>query len=245
MIPLPPGIQVKRSESAERALWDKARKWIERDAPRNEIHASDLMMPRKGYWRRMEPVPPSDREVGFFLVGRVLHAFILHEQTGAPVDLGKTDDGSTVDPELLLSYSPDKVHGDHVEEVKTSRSYYEPTKLADIETYLQQLLVYMAAKRLEKGRVTVFYINARDNTGKTTPQFRVYNVRISKDEIEWLRLQIRDQRNALADALQNKDHKALPLCPAWACHPDACPHWKSCQPEGRFGSTAYLNSKRK
>lgn len=242
-IPLPPSITVNRSEKAEAAMVAKARAWIEKDGPREGIHASDLLNPRKGFWRHTKPLPPTDRDVGFFLVGRILHAFVLHDQ--GPIDLDKTDEGSTHDTDLDLYYSPDKLHDDFVEEFKTSRSYYEPRELKDIQTYLEQLLIYMAMKRMTRGRVSVFYLNARDAAGKTTPTFRVYNVSVPVEELDALRLELRTQRNALADALASGVHTALPLCPEWMCHPEQCPYWDDCKPEGRHGRQAYLDSKRR
>lgn len=248
MIPLPPNIQVDRDQEAEAGLLARAKDWLARDSgARVGIHASDLLNPRQGFWKQVDPQPMSDREIGLFLVGKVLHAFVLAQDEGkaSSVNLLVTDEGSTYSEELGLYYSPDKKYGDKVVEFKTSRGQKEPTELRDIEVYLKQLVIYMAAENLQNGEIWVLYVNAKDASGKTTPAFRVFKVTLTDDELTALKLEIRKQRDALADALVSKKHDQLPLCVAWLCHPEQCPWWAKCKPVGRYESMEYLRGKRK
>lgn len=246
MIELPPNIQVNRDADAERGLLDRARTWLEADGGREgKLHASDLLMPRKGYWRVVDPQPLSDREIGLFLVGKVLHAFILSENGKGMVDLRVTDEGSTYSEELGIWYSPDKLGSGVPVEVKTSRAMYPAKSVEDLEVYLRQLLIYMAAEKSIHGRIVVMYTNAKDESGKTSPQFRVYTVEISREELEAVTLQIRKERDELVDAWRNQNCERLPLCPAWLCHPEQCEWWAKCKPPGRYENFEYLKGKRR
>lgn len=242
-----PSLKVYRDESAERELWDRARAWLARgDSERKDgIHASDLLMPRRGYWRRRDPKAPTEREIGLYLVGKVLHAFILSELTGGLVDLTLTDEGSLFSQELGIWYSPDKLGQGVPVEIKTSRGMYPAKSVEDLETYIAQVLVYMAARGVTEGRIVVMYTNAKDEARKTSPQFRVYQVHILPEELAALKLDIRRQRDDLVAALAAGDHTKLPVCPAWACHPEQCAWWHQCQPPGRYENREYLESKRK
>lgn len=246
MIPLPPTIAVDRDEAAEKELLDRARAWLETDsAGREGIHTSDLLMPRKGYWRKIDPQPLSAREIGLFLVGKVLHAFVLSDNEQGSVDIRNTDEGSRYSEELGLWYSPDKLGGGVPVEFKTNRGMYPAKDIGDLETYLQQLLVYMAAQNVTEGRLVVFYTNAKDESRKTSPQFRVYVVNVTPDELEGVKYHTRKLRDDLVDALTRKNHERLPLCPAWACHPEQCAWWSKCKPAGRYENHEYLQGKRK
>jgi len=204
-------------------------------------------MPRKGYWRGLDPQPITEREIGLFLIGKVLHAFILAQDpaTGGQVNILKTDDGQRYDEELGIWYSPDRVENGVPFEFKTSRGLYMPKTIEDLETYLKQLLIYQAAMRSIRGHLGVLYVNAKDESGKTSPQFRVYDSIITEEEIVALRLQIKAARDLIADSRLRKDHTPLALWPAWACHPEQCVWWAKCKPEGRYENFGYINGKRK
>ena len=246
MIELPPSIQVDRDEDAEAELMERARTFIETGGgDRAGIHASDLLMPRKGYWRKIDPQPLSDREVGLFLVGKVLHAFVLSELDPGHVDIRNTDEGSRYSETLGLWYSPDRLRGNIPVEFKTNRGMYPAKSIGDLETYLNQVLIYMAANDSLEGKIVVMYTNAKDESGKTSPQFRVFAVTITPDELVAIKLAVRKVRDELADAVQTRRFDNLPLCPAWLCHPEQCVWWTKCKPVGRYENFEYVRSKRK
>lgn len=236
---LPPTIDVARDFEQEKVLYDEAREFLTKEQRTEGIHASDLLFPRKGVFRQIDPQPMEERQVGLFLVGKVLHAFILRHN-----DLS-ADEGSRYSEELGLWYSPD-LPEDEPAEIKTSRSWYEPKTLADLETYLHQLLIYQAAMNKTVGRLWVLYINARDNAGRSSPAFRAYRVTISPEELLAYQLEAKKLRDAIADAVVRKDVKDLPLCAEWACGPDQCPWFiRGCKPEGRYNNPTWLNRKGK
>lgn len=232
---LPQTLDVERDLAAEAALYDEVKAWLMREQRTEGVHASDLLFPRKGYFRQVDPQPLEPRQIGLFMVGKVLHAFVLRHR-----DLS-ADEGSLYSETLGIWYSPDS--RDPLCEIKTSRSYYEPRTLEDLETYLHQLLVYQAAESRTEGRLIVLYINARDDTGRTSPAFRVYKVTLSEEELVSVRLNLRRLRDQIVDALNQKDHRGLPLCPEWSCGPNECSWFNKCQPEGRFADPKWLKRK--
>ena len=61
--------EVLRHSAVESWLYDAVRGYLTR-TPRTGIHVSDLLLPRKAYWARVDPKPPSRREVLYFIAGR-------------------------------------------------------------------------------------------------------------------------------------------------------------------------------
>lgn len=234
MIAVPTSLKVERNEEREGQLAATARRWIEAGERTPGIHASDLIMPRKGYWKHFDQQPLSDREVGLFMVGKVLHSFILHEGSDHPL-LSVTDEGSRFDEELGLSYSPDKLQGGKVIEVKTSRAQKPAVYVDDLGDYVTQVLIYLACERVTEGEIWVLYLNARvGDTRRTSPAFRVFTVSISPEELVGVRRDVAAAVRALQVAIDSQDHRGLGLCPAWACKREQCGWYDRCQPEGRW-----------
>ena len=245
MLTLPTSLTVDRNKTAEANLIEKSRKWLEKDSKdRKGIHASDLLDPRKAYYDKINPQPLSNRLVGLFFVGKVLHAFFLSALTGEDGVNWKSDGGSTVDKELGFSYSPDwkdkhftpAIPG----ELKTSRSKYEQSK-SDLALYLEQEMIYQAAENSEDGRLVVLMLNLPAPRGEgwgTYPQYRAYDIHVSKTDLKKYRTQLIAVRKLLQAALKSnksKDIKKLPLCREFKCGKSQCPHYSKCKPEGRWG----------
>jgi hypothetical protein len=237
---IPTTIRVDRDQEAESTLTARVREWLSRGSESRAAgwHASDLLEPLKAYWRRREPLPLTDRDAGIFLVGKVLHAFILAAVDGRPsVDLTASDEGSQWDEALGIHYSPDRREGVRpgtLAEIKTSRSLYEPRTVKDLETYTEQLLVYMACEQRTAGELWVLYLNAKDTSGKTAPAFRVYRVVVTPETLSEVRQKLQARKALLEEAVASGDPTALPLCAEWKCHPERCGWWESCRPPGRY-----------
>ncbi|MGH9910302.1 MAG: hypothetical protein ACRD32_06640 [Nitrososphaerales archaeon] len=231
-----------RNKKAEENLINKSRLWLEKDSKdRTGIHASDLLDPRKAYYDKVNPQPLSNRMVGLFFVGKVLHAFFLSALTGETGVNWKSDGGSTIDKELGFSYSPDWCKDGIPGELKTSRSKYEQSK-SDLGGYLEQLLIYMVGKKSEEGRLVVLLLSLPAPRGEgwgTYPQYRAYNVHISKADLAKYKSQLIATRKLLVQALKtNKrsDIAKLPLCRTYKCGRSQCPHYDVCKPETRYGT---------
>jgi hypothetical protein len=242
MLTLPKSLEIIRNKTAEANLVEKTRTWLEADSKdRSGIHASDLLDPRKAYFDKTQPKQPlSERMVGLFFVGKVLHVFFLsalHGTTGAD---WKSDGGSTVSKKLGFSFSPDWVKDGIPGELKTSRGKYE-MRNSDLSLYLEQELIYQVGLKSTKGRLVVLLTNLPAPPGQgfgTFPQFRAYNISVSKSDLLTYEKQLVKTRKALELALKtkkDKDIRALPLCREFKCSRSACPHFSVCAPEGRIG----------
>lgn len=239
MIEIPSSVTLKRKKSREAELYDVSRTWLEKDERTPGIHASSLLDPLKGFWDTMNPGPLPNRLVTMFMVGKVLHAFILGAHAGA-VDINTSDGGSS-DSGLGYVYSPDLVHEGMVREVKTSRSFYEPQDVGDVDNYVEQLLTYMAPTNTLESELWVLFLNLKDETGRTAPAFRCYSVRISQEHLDAVKEQLKATTQQLATAIEKKDPAGLPLCREWKCGARNCEHYDLCQPEGRYGTPKFDN----
>jgi hypothetical protein len=234
MIRIPASLSVVRSPKTERVLMERARAWLMKEERSAGIHASDLLDPRQAYWRHVDPQPLSDRLVPVFMIGKVLHAFVLSAVEGAALSWD-TDQGSRRSDALGIEYSPDHLIGGIPREVKTSRSFYEPKGTDDLDIYIEQLLIYMAAEGSTKGQLWVLFLNLKDQAGKTAPQFRSYSVTVSKEDLASLVTELRNARDDLERAIDYKRPDDLPLCRPWKCGKENCEWWNKCKPQGRYG----------
>lgn len=236
MIPIPESVTIKRNKASETNLLATSRAWLEKgNGTRTQgWHASDILNPRKGFWQRVDPKEMTDRDVTIFLVGKVLHAFVLGSAAGDVVDLDKTDEGSSYSEELGLWYSPDWDKGE-VAEFKTSRSYKEPSSIEDVSGYTEQLLVYMAAKNRLKAQLWILLINLRDpETRRTVPVFRCYTIEISQADLDATKAFIKQTKDDLNKAVATSNWHDLDLCWEFICTPDMCPYFNKCKPDGRW-----------
>ncbi len=243
MLIIPKGIQIERNEKAEDGLVQKTREWLEKQNAERDtrIHASGLLDPRKSYFDTRYPQPLTDRMVGLFFFGKVLHAFFLSALSGAKGTDWKSDVGSKWSEALKIMWSCDWEKGSIPYEFKTSRSKYEQKK-SDLSLYLEQLLIYMCAKGSTSGRLVVLLSNLPAPRGEgwgTYPQYRAYDITVTKKELAEYTAQIVKTRNALSLALKKKDHKKLPLCREFKCGKSQCPHYAKCKPEGRYGTKRF------
>jgi len=240
VITIPEGVVVDRRPAREAELYDTARAWLAKEERTPGIHASGLLDPRQAWFNAKFPGPLPDRLVTMFMVGKVLHAFILGAHAGA-VDLGTTDAGSS-HCDLGYDYSPDAFYDGMVREVKTSRSFYEPTSIDDLSMYIEQVLTYMVATETLESELWVLYLNLKDETGKTSPAFRCYSVQVTAAELAKVREEIAGTTTMLQAALDSTDDepfRALPLCREWKCGARNCEYYDQCQPEGRYGSERF------
>ena len=240
MLVIPESVRMTRDKRREAAWLKKARATITAgDKDRKAgLHASDLLDPRVAYWSRKKKREPDERTIFFFLIGRVLHEIEVKFRTGKEE---ASDEGSHFDKELGIWYSPDLVlKGNVPGEYKTSRSPYEPISesacLNKYESYLEQLLIYMAAMQSTTGELQVLYISRKQKGGTATaPAQRIYKIRVSPEDLKKYRAQIIETRVSIEQALETDDYRKLPLCRFFKCSELACAWWEDCQPEGRYG----------
>ena len=239
MITIPEGVVVDRRPAREAELYDVARTWLAKEERTPGIHASGLLDPRQAWFNQNFPGPLPDRLVTMFMVGKVLHAFILGAHAGN-VDLGITDVGSS-HCDLGYDYSPDLFYDGMVREVKTSRSFYEPSSIDDLSMYIEQVLTYMVATETLESELWVLYLNLKDESGKTSPAFRCYSVAVTAEELAAVRAEISATTSQLQAALAAgpEGFRTLPLCREWKCGARNCEYYDQCQPEGRYGTDRF------
>lgn len=233
-ISLPDSLAVRRSPKTEARLADKAREWLLRDERTPGIHATDVLDERLAYWQRVDPQPVSDRLVNVFLVGKILHSFVIDAVVGG--DGTATDAGSSTSAELGIEYSPDLLINGVVREVKTTRSFYEPKDpKADLGLYLEQLAVYLAATNTLVGQLWVLYLNLRGDDGKTSPAFRCFTVELDQVGLDAIKAQVQARVASITSAVESGDHTSLPVCREFKCGRRNCEWWDKCRPESRYG----------
>src|SRR3990167_4678913 len=240
MIPIPESINVQRNRNDEKWLLKKSEAWLTKEERAKGLHASDCLDLRRAFWRTVDPQPLSEREVGLFLPGKILHAFVLGAAgDDGLVNLGHTDEGSRFSEELGIWYSPDWDKTD-IAEFKTSLAFKEPADVADLDIYIEQVLIYLACENKTKAKIWVLYLNLRDPaTKKTTPTFRCYEMSVSPEDLEKTREFITASKADFDQAIETQDWKHLDLCRAWLCGAKNCAWYARCQPEGRFGTPEF------
>lgn len=233
MITLPKSLDITPSKKGEEFLNKKARAWIEAqggDRSKEELlHASDCLDPRYAYFSRLDPRPIPDRLVPIFLIGRVLHAFVICAVEGKTFDLA-ADGGSHVSKKLGITFSPDMNFNKKVREIKTSRSFYEPSEPKDLAMYCEQVLIYLAGTNTTKGDIWVLYMNIKGG-----PAFRVYELKITDADLKKVQAEIALITATFKKAQKEKNPQILPLCRSFKCGPKDCHYWETCKPQGRYG----------
>ena len=240
MIPIPESVKVQRNSNDEKWLLKKSEAWLTKDERKKGLHASDFLDLRRAFWRTVDPQPLSDREIGVFLPGKILHAFVLGAAgDDGLVNLGVSDAGSRYSDDLGIWYSPDWDKTD-IAEFKTSRAFQEPKTLEDLDIYVEQVLIYLACEKKTKAKIWVLYLNLRDKeTRRTTPSFRCFEVEISPEDLERTREFIKVGKADFDQAIETQDWKHLDLCREWLCGAKNCTWYARCQPEGRYGTPEF------
>lgn len=230
-----PTLQVTRDELEEVRLTHQAKTWLEADERTPGWHASDMLDPRKAYWQRVRPFELSERQVWLFVIGKVLHHFILDMAGGA--ERGQTDSGSRQAESGILYSADDWTPEGAPIELKTNRSPYEPALKDLVSThhnYLEQLLLYMAFSGKTEGHLHVLHINLKTPDRRTFPEPRCYRVDATPQGLQDILTQVDTTLADLEHAVAEQSHTHLPLCRTWLCG-ESCPWWHPCAPEGRYG----------
>lgn len=222
-----------RNEKKEKKYLADIKKWLQK-RPRSQKgwHVSDLLYPRKTFWRRTKPLPLTDEEALYFVAGHG-HHHILEAILGPKIKQdGRTDAGEFEKHGIL--FSPD-LRSPHPIEIKTSRAKYIGADREDpervYEGYLKQLGSYQGLMKSKAGELLVLFLNAvKDGTEKwkTKPQLRLYDVEVEPAEQKKITGWLLKRATDLTAAVKKKKVGELPLCPAWLCRD--CAYFKECTP---------------
>lgn len=238
MLKIPQGkdLTVEASPDEEAYLLDVSRKWLEKEQRSEGVHVSELLDPMYAWHQKKDKKRKlTDREVTTFLIGKILHAFIISAADGADGVDWASDEGSRHSKELDIEYSIDYEGKDKIPtEIKTSRSFYPPKGIKDLETYLEQVLCYMVAENQLKGKLWILYLNVKDEMNRTCPQFRAYTITVTKKALADYKKQMVRVRSLYVSALKKTKPVGLELCREWKCSPRMCKYWETCKPKGRY-----------
>mgnify|MGYP001565887781 FL=1 len=229
----------------EELLTDKARQWLNvEDAERSPgFHTSDILEPRLAYWRIKHPLPLDEQKVWMFLIGRILHTFVLAAHDEIPfagMDLRRMDIGVSLEGNGI-HFTPDDIlaNGTPVE-LKTTRSFYPPKPekyFSEYFDYLRQLLIYAANLNKTSAKLWILYLNTK-NEGTTRPEPRCFDIEFTSEDLERARLVTQDTIHLIEQSLDDGTFRRLPLCTDWKCwrgEKPQCPYFEiQCQPEGRY-----------
>lgn len=234
-IPIPDSLVLSRDKREEKLLYEQTQAWLKKETRTPGIHASSLLDPRIAYFKELHGDHTiEDKLAVTFLIGKVLHAFVLSAQAGATGTDWATDSGSKTSAELGIEYSIDRFKDGIPEELKTSRKPYEPKSVKDMDMYIEQVLIYMAAENSCVGKITVLFLSLKDEKNQTTPGYRSYRVKISPEDLEAVKQYIKSTVRDLTLAVLEKRPDSLPLCRQFKCGPKNCKFWEECKPEGRY-----------
>jgi hypothetical protein len=194
---------------------------------RTEIHLSDLLAPKKAYFQRKIPKPPTIEEILYFLSGNAIEKELLSVMK-LKHGKAKTKDG--------ISYSVD-TRMPEITEIKSRRwNLPDPGKEEEgFEHYLSQLSGYLSLDNKRSGNLLVVSLAEKvDDSRKTKPVLACYKVKYKKDELENIKeylVLLKDELNA---ALEDNNIDHLPNCPSWMCEKELKtmvkpPYCKTCE----------------
>lgn len=220
-------MKIARSAARERILLDAFRASFAREE-RTGVHLSDLMKPRKSFWGRRLPIPPTDTECLYFLAGRG-HEEVFARLCG--VQVGATEVKHVPIPGLVageqrfkhvISYRPDFRWDELPMEFKTRRkNLAKPGEEALVyDEYIEQHRGYCALDGVPGGFLAVLSLlegSNGDPLTPTRPELAVYEIVYQAEELAVTEARLIELRDAFIASLEQGDHATLPLCPAWAC----------------------------
>jgi hypothetical protein len=199
-------MEIKRNTEMEKKLLQEIA--INLSKPREGIHLSDLLCPRKAYMSKTLPKIVTSEESMYFLTGKG-HEDVYHHASGYRKVATKEWEG--------IFYSID-LYYDAPCELKTRRWGLAETGKEEEEYghYLLQLRGYCAVENTTKGYLQAWCLVDKRNANQK-PELGVYEVYFTEQELEAERNRLIQMRNALIFALDFSDPSDLPLCPEWMC----------------------------
>jgi len=202
-------MEIKRSIDIENFIWQKLILGL--DKKRQGIHASDLIYPKKAYWQRISPLPPTREEVMYWLSGQSHERIFLHisdlKHGGA-----RQWEGIWFSPDIMFDFPV---------ELKTTRRGYvvkEGEEAEKYKHYLKQLSYYCAMTNSTKGWLVVWYLTMITNNQNTAPDLFAYEVNYTEKELENIRQDLLCLKNNLITAIDKRNPDSLPDCDAFLCY---------------------------
>jgi len=116
--------------------------------------------------------------------------------------------------------------------------------------YLDRVRNYCALTERPAGWLWVMGLAERQPNGTTKPEFQVFHVDFSPEELAETRAELARRRGLLRTAWTTRDPSPLPLCPAWQCGKVSRvqatqPHCETCKRDfaAEWGADKHLSAK--
>jgi hypothetical protein len=240
-------MNLTRNENREKEIFDRIRKNFQaKDAERSAgIKLSDLLYPKKAYWQKKNPMPPTNDDINYWVIGRG-HEDVMHRVSELNKPDSKIWEG--------IYYGMDFQEAGVPIEMKTRRGYLakEGDEIKKYDTYLRQLIGYCAIEKIEHGELWVWSLLEKTDTFRSAPKMVCYDVNFEQVELERERLRLLGTRDILVKAL-NGDKECYDMlsdCPEWQCKRKETnmikpPFCKTCNKEFKteFGIESHINSR--
>lgn len=222
---------------------------------RTGIHLSDLLSPKQAYWNKTKPIPPSKKEIIYWLSGKAHESIFMNVSNFEKVKAKQWNDiWYTPDATLNVILNNLESYNDLLIEMKTSRRGFlvkDGEEAERYKHYLKQLGFYCAIENRTESGLFVWYLTMMDENRKNTdPDYFFYSVTFTESELNDMRNEILALRTVLIKALDTQDISNLPDCEEWMCYKEKRnmikkPYCNTCKKEFAtdWGIDKHINSK--
>jgi hypothetical protein len=187
--------------------------WNSKTYNRTGYALYEILHPRKAYFDRTQPKPPTIEDICYFISGKSIERGFT-DSIGLDHGKNRTASGINYSVDIRCQEYP-------IIEIKSRRS-----NLPDIGEeedtfahYLNQLRAYMALDRISQSTLVVVSLNEKvDDSWKTQPVIAAYTVQFDEMELKRTRTDLKIRKQALKSALEGEiPFTELPLCEDWMC----------------------------
>lgn len=239
-------MELSRNLNREAEVFQKIKDYFTiKDAGKSDnIKLSDLLYPKQAYFQKKFPLPITDDEVNYYVIGRG-HEEVVHKYTGYFKPESKQWNG--------IWYGVDFMITDKPIEMKTRRGWLakEGEERERYESYLKQLVGYCACEGINQGELWIWSLLEPTDEFRSAPKMVCYDVNFTQEEIEKEQLRLLQMKDCLLHALDwdTVSHTLLPDCPEWKCYRKkttmlTVPKCISCDREFKtdYGIKSHINS---
>lgn len=156
---------------------------------RPNLHATDaIYCLRKAYWDKIDQLPPTPRELLYFIQGLGLQQAMLGEKE-EPLGCVET-------PEFSLFYSPDRIINDQLVELKTGRTGRKKLEEGLIpEGWIKQIMFYCWAMGKKQALLVDFTIISPE----IIPIVLTFTSEELEENAQWVMERAKDLHQCLTD----------------------------------------------
>ena len=202
-------MELKRSLELEASIHELVQKNWENNIRKN-IALTDLLTPRKAYFQRKFPEPPSLKDVMYFLSGKAIEKG-LGDLIGYDHPEAREVGGIWYNPDFRIPTPT---------ELKSRRANLpkEGFELERFQNYVDQLFGYCTLDDVDEGNLVVFALAEKvDDSHRTEPKIVCYKFTCTEEERKTYFEFLSERKRLLEEALETDDYTKLPYCEEWKC----------------------------